>query len=127
MQASIFNSTVLGLLKRNFYLKRFSVTGTLYGAINFVGTTTGFITPMVVGHFTAKQVSDNSLIFTYNFDFKRNFLIFQNTINEWSTVFMIAAVAYIIPAILFIIFGSGKVQKWNEPTTKEENVTTNQA
>lgn len=31
--------------------------GTLYGTINFVGTTTGFITPMVVGHFTAERVS----------------------------------------------------------------------
>lgn len=28
--------------------------GSLYGIINFLGTTTGFITPMVVGHFTEK-------------------------------------------------------------------------
>lgn len=39
--------------------------GTLYGTINFVGTTTGFITPMVVGHFTAERVS----IWTRNIDY----------------------------------------------------------
>lgn len=33
--------------------------GTLYGAINFVGTTTGFLTPLVVGHFTETRVSIN--------------------------------------------------------------------
>lgn len=31
--------------------------GTLYGAINFVGTTSGFITPLIVGHFTQDRVS----------------------------------------------------------------------
>lgn len=32
---------------------------------------------------------------------------------------MIGAVAYIIPAIFFILFGSGNVQPWNEPPTKK--------
>jgi hypothetical protein len=31
--------------------------GTVYGVINFCGTSTGFITPMVVGAFTAESVS----------------------------------------------------------------------
>lgn len=31
--------------------------GTLYGVINFIGTTTGFLTPMVVGHFSIKVSS----------------------------------------------------------------------
>lgn len=35
--------------------------GTLYGVINFVGTTTGFLTPMVVGYFTKERVSFNTL------------------------------------------------------------------
>lgn len=38
--------------------------GTLYGVINFIGTTTGFLTPMVVGHFTAERVC---WIFVFNF------------------------------------------------------------
>jgi MFS transporter, ACS family, solute carrier family 17 (sodium-dependent inorganic phosphate cotransporter), other len=33
---------------------------------------------------------------------------------EWQYVFGIGALVYIIPAIVFIIFGSGEVQKWNE-------------
>lgn len=32
--------------------------GTLYGIINFVGTTSGFISPLIVAHFTAEQVSE---------------------------------------------------------------------
>lgn len=33
-------------------------------------------------------------------------------------IFIIGCVAYVVPAIVFIIFGSGNIQKWNEiPTT----------
>ena len=31
--------------------------GSLYGIINFVGTTSGFISPVLVAHFTAERVS----------------------------------------------------------------------
>jgi MFS transporter, ACS family, solute carrier family 17 (sodium-dependent inorganic phosphate cotransporter), other len=31
--------------------------GSLYGIINFFGTTSGFISPIIVAHFTAEQVS----------------------------------------------------------------------
>lgn len=30
--------------------------GSLYGIINFVGTTSGFISPIIVAHFTAQEV-----------------------------------------------------------------------
>lgn len=47
----------------------------------------------------------------------------QNTIEEWSIIFIIAGVAYIIPAIVFILFGSGNVQSWNEnKSASQENV-----
>lgn len=71
--------------------------GTLYGIINFVGTTTGFITPALVAHFTKNG----------------------NTMEQWSYIFMIGAVAYILPALIFAIFGTGKTQKWNDETKKE--------
>lgn len=32
---------------------------------------------------------------------------------------MIGAAAYILPAIFFWVFGSGKIQKWNEVQTTE--------
>lgn len=38
----------------------------------------------------------------------------QNTVNEWNIIFIIGAAAYILPAIVFMIFGSGSIQSWNE-------------
>lgn len=32
---------------------------------------------------------------------------------------MVGAGAYIVPALIFIIFGSTEIQKWNEPHTYE--------
>lgn len=37
---------------------------------------------------------------------------------------MIAAIAYILPAIVFILFGSGDVQPWNETKSSSENKET---
>lgn len=61
--------------------------------------------------------------------------ILQNTIDEWTIIFIIGAVVYIVPAGLFVIFGSVKIQSWNEPpaklsksveaTEKHEATTTN--
>ncbi|KAJ6646704.1 Sialin [Pseudolycoriella hygida] len=75
--------------------------GTLYGIINFCGTTTGFITPLVVGYFTQDR----------------------NTIDEWSIIFTIGAVVYIIPALIFVFFGSGKIQPWNDHPAKTVSET----
>lgn len=72
--------------------------GTLYGIINFVGTTTGFITPTLVAHFTKEQ----------------------NTMNEWTYIFIIGAAAYIVPALVYSVFGSAKTQHWNDATKEEE-------
>lgn len=36
--------------------------GSLYGIINFVGTTSGFISPIIVAHFTAERVRKLPLI-----------------------------------------------------------------
>lgn len=75
--------------------------GTLYGIINFFGTTTGFITPALVAHFTHER----------------------NTMQEWTYIFVIGAVAYIAPAFIFSIFGSANVQKWNEAKKSDEDKT----
>ncbi|KAG5678425.1 hypothetical protein PVAND_008099 [Polypedilum vanderplanki] len=66
--------------------------GSLYGIINFVGTTSGFITPLIVAYFTEHG----------------------HSILEWQYVFWVGAAAYIAPAFIFFIFGDGKVQKWND-------------
>uniref|UniRef100_A0A336LRM6 CSON010445 protein n=1 Tax=Culicoides sonorensis TaxID=179676 RepID=A0A336LRM6_CULSO len=73
--------------------------GSLYGIVNFFGTTTGFLSPMVVAHFTHES----------------------NTFDEWRQVFLIAGSVYIVPAIIFMIFGSGQVQSWNDFSDKPNN------
>ncbi|CAD7089584.1 unnamed protein product [Hermetia illucens] len=71
--------------------------GSLYGIINFVGTTPGFFSPMIVAYFTQDQ----------------------NTIDEWMWVFITGAVVYVIPSLFFMIFGSGMVQYWNDMLKSE--------
>lgn len=43
--------------------------------------------------------------------------MFQNTIESWGIIFIIAALAYILPSLFFVSFGSGEVQSWNEVTS----------
>lgn len=39
----------------------------------------------------------------------------QNTIDEWTYIFIVGAVIYIVPSVLFMMCGSADVQPWNEP------------
>lgn len=86
--------------------------GTLYGIINFVGTTSGFISPIIVAHFTEHKVNYQQIEGKTGILFR---LILQSSIEEWKFVFWIGATAYIAPALIFFVFGKGVVQKWNEP------------
>ncbi|KAL9915576.1 sialin isoform 1-T2 [Glossina fuscipes fuscipes] len=76
--------------------------GTLYGIINFLGTTPGFFSPMLVAAFTEEN----------------------NAIEQWHWVFIIGGLIYIVPALIFWLIGSGSVQKWNEFEGKEGEKTT---
>lgn len=79
--------------------------GTLYGIINCIGTTPGIFSPMIVAAFTKES----------------------NTIDQWHNVFLIGAAAYIIPALIFWLFGSGDIQKWNEiekKSSKNDTINT---
>lgn len=51
-------------------------------------------------------------------------ITFQSTIDEWQYVFYIGAAAYIVPALIFFIFGDGTVQKWNEPKKQKDAIDT---
>lgn len=95
--------------------------GSLYSVINFIGTSSGFISPMVVAYFTQTRVclyNSHSVMFLSLIHFFRFSL--QNTIDEWSNVFIVGGVAYILPAILFILVGTGNIQKWNEPSVPSD-------
>lgn len=86
--------------------------GSLYGIINFVGTTSGFIAPLLVAHYTGENVRKLiSIAMKPNLNFS-NFS--KATFEEWRNVFLLGASAYIVTAIVFILFGSGEVQSWNE-------------
>lgn len=41
--------------------------------------------------------------------------------DEWQWIFLIGGFVYILPAIFFIAFGSGEVQKWNEKTAERKS------
>lgn len=47
--------------------------------------------------------------------------------DEWRYIFAIGAIAYILPALIYAVYGSGNVQKWNsreEPKEQEIEKTT---
>lgn len=104
--------------------------GALYSVINFIGTTSGFISTMVVSHFTQDTVS--AIWYKYRLSASEQQLIpisalpssqnDDNPMEGWSTVLLIGGVIYIAPAILFWVFGSAEVQPWND--TSNANDTT---
>ncbi|XP_040167226.1 putative inorganic phosphate cotransporter [Anopheles arabiensis] len=83
-------STITNLVNAQDLAPNFAAT--LYGMMNFLATTAGFLAPMTVAFFTSEK----------------------NTMDEWKYVFLLTAGFYIVSGIFFIAFGSGKVQKWNE-------------
>ncbi|XP_058066948.1 putative inorganic phosphate cotransporter [Anopheles bellator] len=83
-------STITNLVNAQDLAPNFAAT--LYGLMNFLATTAGFLAPMMVAYFTKEK----------------------NTMDEWKYVFLITAGFYIASGAIFTILGSGKVQKWNE-------------
>lgn len=51
-------------------------------------------------------------------------LDFQSTKEEWQKIFYVGAGIFVFTNIIFLLFGSGNVQKWNEiadePATPDE-------
>ncbi|RZC43008.1 sialin [Asbolus verrucosus] len=72
--------------------------GTLYGVANCIGSTTGFITPLIVGELTSEN----------------------NGLYEWHIIFCIGATVYIVSGLVFCVFGSAELQPWNEIKEKAE-------
>jgi ACS family sodium-dependent inorganic phosphate cotransporter len=66
--------------------------GTLMGISNGIGAFTGILAPYTVGVLAPNQ-----------------------TLSEWRLIFWIVAGVYVVTTIIFVIFASGDVQKWNDP------------
>ncbi|XP_055590927.1 sialin-like [Uranotaenia lowii] len=97
-------ATITNLVNAQDLAPNFAAT--LYGFMNFIGTTAGFLAPMMVAFYTEES----------------------NTIEQWKNVFLISAGIYILCGCVFVVFGSGKVQKWNDvqaPTTSSNGVENN--
>lgn len=42
-------------------------------------------------------------------------LVFQSNVRQWNIVFYVAAIIYFVGNLVFIIYGKGEVQWWNDP------------
>ncbi|XP_049940928.1 putative inorganic phosphate cotransporter [Schistocerca serialis cubense] len=65
--------------------------GSLYGIMNTIGSCTGFVFPAVVGYILEQS----------------------NTVKQWRIIFFIGFGLYFVSGLVFIIFGSAKMQPWN--------------
>lgn len=72
---------------------------------------------MLVAYFTRDRVhNDNKINFSFTHE---DTYAFQSTVEEWEKIFFVGAGMYIGPTIIFMIFGSGYVQKWNNILDEE--------
>lgn len=76
--------------------------GTLYGIMNFFGGFSGIIIPALVKSITTEK----------------------NEFKDWAIVFCIGGSCLIASGIIFIIFGSVEIQKWNEKAKQPDETTT---
>lgn len=80
-------------------------SGTIFGIANTFSSLGGFLSSYMVGTITYKN----------------------QTYGRWTIVFWVLASTYIVGAVTFAIFGSGELQKWNNPEEKEDRKKTNDA
>lgn len=83
----------------------------VFGTANFFATMSGFISPLVVSYFTRHKVR---IFFLHEILLALKSCTLQSTMSEWRWIFAIDGTLYILSAIVFIIFGSAEVQKWNK-------------
>ncbi|CAG5136826.1 unnamed protein product [Candidula unifasciata] len=68
--------------------------GTLFGITNTIGTTTGFIGPVILGALTKHQ----------------------NSPQHWNTFFYITSGIFFTGGLLFLLFAQGEIQDWTSAT-----------
>ncbi|XP_065339063.1 sialin-like [Cloeon dipterum] len=78
-------------------------SGSIMGFMSLASMSSGFLVPMFVGYMIEKDQS----------------------MESWATVFQITAALGFASTIIFSIFGTGKVQPWNEPRRNKEGIDNN--
>lgn len=86
----------------------------LLGFCGLVTTGAGFISPLIVGILTNHRVAISILELRLRSLVIINISSFQQTIEQWRLVFMIAAANLTISAIVYTFWGTADVQPWNE-------------
>lgn len=71
--------------------------GTIFGIANTFSSMGGFISSFLVGTVTYKN----------------------QTYTQWTIIFWTLAGSYFIGALTFAIFGTGELQKWNNPSNSQ--------
>ncbi|XP_076684355.1 putative inorganic phosphate cotransporter isoform X2 [Andrena cerasifolii] len=77
--------------------------GTLMGITNTAANICSILAPLV----TSVIVKDPS------------------NVSEWRNIFFLSAVIYILGNLMFILFGTSKIQKWNDPVEKKKDTGLN--
>ena len=76
--------------------------GTLMALTNGISALTGVVSPILIGY-----------------------LVPDNTLEQWTWVFWILVAVSVITNVIFLEWGDGKIQKWNDPDFKIKKIENN--
>ena len=105
-------------------------SGFLMSISNTVGSIPGFVAPLVTGIITEDNASSSQTLIKLPSIINHNSQL-QSTIAAWRSIFLIAAGIYIFSSIIFMVFGTDKVQQYDayanikvkltEPKSEKQN------
>lgn len=90
--------------------------GTLMAIVGTIGCLSGVIAPYIVGILVPNVRFVLLCVLMSNWIFVNNFFSAQSTMEEWRDVFWLSSAILIATNLLFLQYGSGDVQPWNQPT-----------
>ena len=83
--------------------------GTLMGITNCIANFAGVLAPMTVGFILSWVVGDET----------ESTLVQERTLQAWSYVFYLTAAIFVFTGVIYALFGSNVLQKWNDPQKKQ--------
>lgn len=104
--------------------------GPLTALVNGMGSSTGILAPYVIGLLTPNvRIPWIEPIFFFFRNWKKKTdpslsCMFQSLVSEWRTVFWLTFAIYMMAIVVFTLWGSGDVQKWNWPESTRPSVDT---
>lgn len=101
--------------------------GTLMAIVGTIGCMSGVIAPYIVGILVPNVRFVLLCVLTVNRVFiKKKFFSAQSTMEEWRDVFWLSAAILIATNLLFLQYGSGDVQPWNQPNQYQNTDVNNE-